>query len=107
LPDDAHRAGSAHRRKAKPSRQKDHRKLTAVGTRYEVRLTGRIDEAATAALAGLSVIADGGVTVVSGEFDQAGLQGLLELIRMLGLELIDARRVRGTGQGGAGDRAYV
>lgn len=78
-----------------------------MGIRYAVRLTGRIDEVAAAALAGLDVSAAGGVTVVSGEFDQAGLQGLLELIRMLGLELIDARRVRGTSQGGAGDRAYV
>ncbi len=63
-------------------------------TRYEVRIAGRIDETATAALVGLTIVADGQVTVVSGEFDQAGLQGLLERIRMLGLELIEARRVR-------------
>lgn len=64
--------------------------------RYEIRIASQLDHTAVAALAGLKVTARGGVTVVRGEFDQAGLQGLLERIRSLGLDLIDARRVRGS-----------
>jgi len=64
--------------------------------RYEIRITGRLDRAAAAALAGFDVTACGSVTVISGELDQAGLNGLLERIRFLGLELVDARRVRGS-----------
>jgi hypothetical protein len=33
------------------------------------------------------------VTVITGEFDQAALHGMLEFIRSLGLDLLEARRV--------------
>jgi hypothetical protein len=62
--------------------------------RYEIRIAGRLDEAAAAAFGGLSVSARGGVTVIGGKLDQAGLHGVLERIRSLGLELVDVRRVR-------------
>lgn len=62
---------------------------------YEIRIAGQLSEAEAAAFDGLDVAVLAGVTVVRGEFDQAGLHGVLERIRMLGLELIDARRVRG------------
>lgn len=81
---------------------------------YEVRVAGQLDTAATAAFADLSITASGGITVLRGEFDQAGLHGLLEWIRALDLDLVDARRVRipATGQldgvaGGLGDRAHI
>lgn len=61
--------------------------------RYEIRITGQLSETETAAFDGLDVAVLTGVTVVRGEFDQAGLHGVLERIRTLGLELIDARRV--------------
>ena len=64
--------------------------------RYEIRIAGQLDRAAAAALAGFDVTACGTVTVISGELDQAGLNGLLERIRFLGLELVDARRVPGS-----------
>jgi hypothetical protein len=67
-----------------------------VPARYEIRIAGQLDETAAAAFAGLKVTARGDVTVVRGEFDQASLQGLLERIRSLGLDLIEARRVRGS-----------
>jgi hypothetical protein len=62
--------------------------------RYEIRIAGRLDDTAAAAFGGLSVSARGGVTVVGGTLDQAGLHGVLERIRSLGLELVDVRRVR-------------
>ena len=66
---------------------------------YEIRIAGQLDTAA-AAFADLSIAASGGMTVLRGEFDQAGLHGLLERIRALDLDLVDARRVRipATGQ---------
>lgn len=68
--------------------------------RYEIRIAGRLDETATAAFAGLDVTARGEVTVIRGEFDQAGLHGVLERIRFLGLDLVEVRRVRGSPAGG-------
>jgi hypothetical protein len=64
--------------------------------RYEIRIAGQLDETAAAAFASLEVTARGDVTVIRGEFDQASLHGLLERIRFLGLDLVDARRVRGS-----------
>jgi hypothetical protein len=66
-----------------------------VPVRYEIRIAGQLDKTAAAIFAGLEVTARGSVTVIRGEFDQAGLHGLLERIRSLGLDLVEARRVRG------------
>ena len=64
--------------------------------RYEIRVAHPLDETVAAAFEGFQVTGQGEFTVVSGEFDQAALHGTLERIRMLALELVDARRVRGT-----------
>jgi hypothetical protein len=63
-------------------------------TRYEIRIAGQLDEAAAAAFGDLDVTVHGTVTVITGNFDQAALHGLLERIRSLGLELVEARRLR-------------
>jgi hypothetical protein len=63
--------------------------------RYEIRIAGRLDEATIVAFGDLDVTVHGAVTVVTGDFDQAALHGLLERIRSLGLDLVEARRVRG------------
>ena len=63
---------------------------------YEIRIAGQLDEATATAFAGLDVTSQGQVTVITGEFDQAALHGLLEKIRLLGLDLIEARRVGGS-----------
>lgn len=76
--------------------------------RYEIRLAGRPDQDTSDAFAGMDLVCDGKITVVSGELDQAALHGVLERVRALGLVLIDARRARGrsgrSGRSGRGDR---
>jgi hypothetical protein len=62
---------------------------------YEIRVAGRLDETAAGTLAGLDISTRGTVTVITGEFDQAALHGLLERIRTLGLDLVEARRLHG------------
>ena len=80
---------------------------------YEIRVAGQLDTAAAATFADLSIAASGGMTVLRGVFDQAGLHGLLERIRALDLDLVDARRVRipaisQVGQaGGVSVRAHI
>ena len=64
--------------------------------RYEIRVAGQLDETAASRLAGLDVSTRGTVTIITGQFDQAALHGLFARIRSLGLELVEARRVRGT-----------
>ena len=66
--------------------------------RYEIQVAGQLDEVAIKAFAGLDVCARGGVTIIAGEFDQAALHGVLERIRTLGLDLLEARRVRGSAE---------
>jgi len=62
--------------------------------RYEIRIAHPLDESMATAFEGLDLRADGDITVVLGELDQAALHGVLERVRVLGLELVDARRVR-------------
>lgn len=62
--------------------------------RYEIRFAGRPDDTARDAFAGLELVTDGTVTVISGDFDQAALHGLLERLRVLGLDVIEVRRAR-------------
>ena len=69
--------------------------MEAKQPRYEIRIAGQLDETCAAAFAGLDLASGSGITVITGEFDQAALHGLLERIRMLGLDLIEARRVGG------------
>ena len=60
---------------------------------YEIRIAGRLDETTLAAFAGLEVMNRDGVTLITGQFDQAALHGILEMIRSLGLDLLEARRL--------------
>ena len=61
---------------------------------YEIRLVGVVGAAGREAFADLAVDVEPAATVLSGELDQAGLLGLIDRIRALGLELLDIRRVR-------------
>lgn len=60
---------------------------------YEIRIAGRVDETTLTSFAGLTVRHCDEVTVVTGQFDQAALHGMLEMIRSLGLDLLEARRI--------------
>ena len=60
---------------------------------YEIQIAGRIDEATLTSFAGLTVGFRDQVTVITGQFDQAALHGMLEMIRSLGLDLLVARRI--------------
>ena len=64
--------------------------------RYEIRIAHPLDETMADAFEGFEITGQGEYTVVSGEFDQAALHGTLERIRMLALELVEARRILGT-----------
>jgi hypothetical protein len=61
---------------------------------YEIRIADQLDEATLTSFAGLDVTVSAGVTVITGQFDQAALHGMLEMIRSLGLDLEEVRRVR-------------
>jgi hypothetical protein len=60
---------------------------------YEIRIAGQLDDTTLAGFAGLEVTHHDQVTVITGEFDQAALHGMLEFIRSLGLDLLEARRI--------------
>lgn len=62
---------------------------------YEIRVVGPIDETCRAALVDLEpdTLEEVAMTVITGEFDQAQLHGLLERLRYLRLDLDDVRRV--------------
>lgn len=66
---------------------------------YEIRIADQLDEATLESLEGLDVTVHAGDTVITGQFDQAALHGMLEMIRSLGLDLKEARRVRGSDPG--------
>ena len=60
---------------------------------YEIRVAGQLDETAAIALAGLDISIRGADTIITGEFDQAALHGLLNRLTWLGLDLVEARRI--------------
>ena len=60
---------------------------------YEIRVAGSLGPAAREAFRNLSTDLEPAATVLSGDLDQDQLHQLLDLIRGLGLELIDVRQV--------------
>ena len=79
----------------RPAHQKVIRGSAAMKAQpmYEIRIAGQLDDTTVAAFAGLEMTHHNQVTVIVGEFDQAALHGMLERIRSLGLDLLEARRV--------------
>ena len=60
---------------------------------YQIRIAGRVDETTLASFACLTVIPGDEATVIIGQFDQAALHGMLEMIRALGFDLLEARQI--------------
>ena len=67
-----------------------------MGAYFQVSVAGPLDGTALRMLRDLdlTVVVDCGFVVVSGDMDQPTLHGLLERIRVLGLQLEEVRRVR-------------
>ena len=62
--------------------------------RYEIRVRGRVSEAALAAFEGMDADVATTETVLHGPVeDQTELHGLLDRIQSLGLELVEVRRL--------------
>ena len=65
-----------------------------MGSRYEIRVKGVLDQRWTAWFEELQITSDGQETVISGPVaDQAALHGLLTKVRDLGLFLISVRHL--------------
>ena len=79
--------------KAHPSRGEDAR-VSAASPRYEIRVRGRVSEAALGSFEGMDADLAPAETVLHGPgADQARLHGLPDRIQSLGLELIEVRRL--------------
>ena len=62
--------------------------------RYEIRVRGRVSDAALSSFEGMDADLAPAETVLHGPVtDQAGLHGLLDRIQAMGLELIEVRRL--------------
>jgi hypothetical protein len=65
-----------------------------MGSRYEIRVKGILDQRWTAWFEDLQITSDGQETAISGPVaDQAALHGLLTKVRDLGLFLISVRHL--------------
>ncbi len=62
--------------------------------RYDVRVVGPWGPAVAADFPDLEVTYAGTVVVLSADLDQAALHGLLERLRVHGIELIEVKRAR-------------
>jgi len=67
---------------------------------YEIHVRGQIPSDALAEFEGMSAFLEPAETVISGVVeDQAALQGILARVQALGLELVEVRRLPGSGAG--------
>ncbi len=65
-----------------------------VGSRYEIRVKGKLNSSLRTAFDGMTAQVEPVETVLSGVLeDQAALYGVLEHVHALGLELVEVRRV--------------
>ncbi len=65
-----------------------------MATNYEIRIKGRVGDSVIASFDDMTAVVHPPETVLTGAVsDQAQLHGLLQRIEMLGLELIEIRRV--------------
>ena len=73
---------------------RDDARVPGAASRYEIRVRGRVSDAALQAFEGMDADVAPAETVLHGPVtDQAGLHGLLDRIQSLGLELIEVRKL--------------
>jgi hypothetical protein len=73
---------------------RDDARVQEPETRYEIRVRGRVSDAALSSFEGMDADLAPAETVLHGPvIDQARLHGLLDHIQSLGLELIEVRRL--------------
>jgi hypothetical protein len=69
---------------------------SASGSKYEIRIRGRVSPALLESFHGMSSELEPVETILHGPVrDQAELHGLIERIQALGLELVEVRRLPG------------
>ena len=62
---------------------------------YEIRIKGRVSDSLLASFDGLDAEFEPAETVLHGsQLDQSALHGVLERVRLLGLELVEIRQVK-------------
>jgi hypothetical protein len=84
---------------AHPPRRED-----PVVDQYEIRVRGVVGPALLARFDGLEATVEPVETVLHGPVvDQAALHGVIDLVNSLGLELIEVRRLPGSGHGAPRD----
>ena len=69
---------------------------------FEIRVRGDWTPAVAEQFADATARIEPDCVVLSADLDQAGLHGLLERVRVFGLELVDVRRSRPARRGTAG-----
>jgi len=72
----------------------DRELVTMPEPRYEIRIRGRMSPAMAATFEGMTTTVEPVETVLHGPLpDQAALHGAIDLVRALGLELVEVRKV--------------
>jgi hypothetical protein len=61
--------------------------------RYRITISGALGEVGREVVGDLRVQGDGGNTVLVGDLDEAALYGVLNRVRVLGLELVELSRL--------------
>ena len=76
-----------------------------MGQTYEIRVSGDVPEALLEELGATATSTQRASTVLHGITDQAALQGVLERLAALGLEIVEVRQAPGTGPTPVSDSA--
>ena len=68
--------------------------------RYQITVAGALGGTGREVFADFAIEANGATTMLTGDLDDADLYGMLDRIQMLGLELLELRRLTGPAHNG-------